>query len=109
MRQSMSARANPYHNAWTESMIGTLKAEMVQEGIFENAGEARTELFAYLDSYYNTKRKHSSLGYQTPVQFEEGVMNQISEEGERSDVGGRGGRAPRCLPLTPENTNRNLN
>lgn len=68
--QSMSARANPYHNAWTESMIGTLKAEMVRDGIFESEKDARTELFAYLDSYYNTKRKHSSLDYQTPTEFE---------------------------------------
>ena len=46
MLQSMSARANPYDNAWTESMIGTLKAEMVREGVFEDEEEARTELFA---------------------------------------------------------------
>ena len=51
-------------------MIGTLKAEMVQGGVFANEEDTRTELFAYLDSYYNTKRKHSSLGYQTPVEFE---------------------------------------
>lgn len=70
MLQSMSARANPYHNAWTESMIGTLKAEMLQQGTFASEEDARTELFAYLDGYYNTKRKHSSLGYQTPKQFE---------------------------------------
>ena len=70
MLQSMSARANPYHNAWTESMIGTLKAEMLQQGTFASEEDARTELFAYLDGYYNTKRKHSSLGYQTPNQFE---------------------------------------
>ena len=70
MLQSMSARANPYHNAWTESMIGTLKSEMLQQGTFASEEDARTELFAYLDGYYNTKRKHSSLGYQTPKQFE---------------------------------------
>lgn len=70
MRQSMSARANPYHNAWTESFMGTLKAEMLQDGCFINARDARTEIFAYIDSYYNTQRKHSSLGYQTPAQFE---------------------------------------
>ncbi len=82
MRQSMSARADPYDNAWTESMIGTLKMEMVQGGKFENEGGARMELIAYLDSYYNTKRKHSSLGYQTPQQFEESATIQIPEEGE---------------------------
>jgi putative transposase len=70
MIQSMSARANPYHNAWTESMIGTLKAEMLQDGCFQNEEDARTELFAYIESYYNTQRKHSSLGYKTPAEFE---------------------------------------
>ena len=41
----MSARANPYDNAWTESFIGTLKNEMLQDGCFESADDARTELF----------------------------------------------------------------
>ena len=70
LRQSMSARANPYDNAWTESFIGTLKHEMLQGGCFENAADARTEIFEYIEGYYNTHRKHSSLGYQTPSQFE---------------------------------------
>jgi putative transposase len=70
LRQSMSARANPYDNAWTESFIGTLKHEMLQGGCFQNAADARTEIFEYIEGYYNTHRKHSSIGYQTPVQFE---------------------------------------
>ena len=70
MRQSMSARANPYHNAWTESFIGTLKTEMLQDGSFINDADARIEIFAYIESYYNTHRKHSSLGYKTPAAFE---------------------------------------
>ena len=70
LRQSMSARANPYQNAWTESFIGTLKHEMLQGGCFENASDARIEIFEYIDGYYNTHRKHSSLGYNTPNQFE---------------------------------------
>lgn len=76
MRQSMSARANPYHNAWTESFMGTLKAEMLQDGCFINALDAQTEVFAYIDSYYNTRRKHSALGYQTPAQFEAQILTQ---------------------------------
>lgn len=68
--QSMSARANPYHNAWSESFIGTLKSEMLQGGCFQNADDARTEIFEYIEGYYNTQRKHSSLGYKTPNQFE---------------------------------------
>jgi putative transposase len=72
LRQSMSARANPYHNAWTESFMGTLKKEMLQGGCFINAADARTEIFAYIEAYYNTRRRHSSLAYLTPVQFEAG-------------------------------------
>lgn len=70
IKQSMSARANPYQNAWTESFIGTLKKEMLQGGCFQNSSDAHTEIFAYIESYYNTHRKHSSLGYKSPAQFE---------------------------------------
>lgn len=50
--------------------MGTLKAEMLQNGRFINAADARSELFAYIDSYYNTQRLHSSLSYQSPASFE---------------------------------------
>ena len=70
MRQSMSARANPYHNAWTESFMGTLKTEMIQDRCFTDQKHARQELFTYIESYYNTLRKHSALGYLTPANFE---------------------------------------
>ena len=68
--QSMSARANPYHNAWTESFMGTLKNEMLQGGTFASEADARIEIFDFIESYYNHHRKHSSLSYQTPAQFE---------------------------------------
>lgn len=70
MLQSMSAPANPYHNAWTESFIGTLKLELESSRQFESEKQARSEIFQYIDCYYNTRRKHSSLGYQSPSQFE---------------------------------------
>lgn len=70
LRQSMSARANPYHNAWTESFMGTLKAEMIQDRSFLDQKHARQELFTYIESYYNTQRKHSALGYLSPATFE---------------------------------------
>ena len=68
--QSMSARANPYHNAWTESFIGTLKTEMLRDGCFENERDATIEIFEYIEMYYHNQRKHSSLDYKTPAQFE---------------------------------------
>jgi len=70
MSQSMSARANPYHNAWTESFMGTLKNEMLQGGEFADEKDAQTEIFDFVESYYNHHRKHSSLGYMTPSEFE---------------------------------------
>lgn len=70
IEQSMSERANPYHNAWTESFMGTLKNEMLQGGQFITENDARLEIFDFIESYYNQHRKHSSLSYQTPAQFE---------------------------------------
>jgi transposase InsO family protein len=70
MKQSMSRRANPYDNAWSESVIGTLKNELLQGGRFHDEHDARIELFSYIDGYYNTRRKHSSINYLSPVQFE---------------------------------------
>jgi len=75
MRQSMSAKANPYDNAWTESFMGTLKREMLQGGCFEDATDAKLELFEYIDGYYNNQRKHSAIGYLTPNQFEAQLIN----------------------------------
>jgi putative transposase len=68
--QSMSGRANPYDNATMESFMGTLKTELIQDGSFINEEDARIEIFDYIESYYNTKRRHSSISYQTPTQFE---------------------------------------
>lgn len=70
LRQSMSARANPYDNACTESFMGTLKREMLQGGSFLDAEDAKLELFEYIESYYHHQRIHSAPGYLTPNQFE---------------------------------------
>lgn len=73
IRQSMSARANPYDNAWTESFIGTLKRELIGDGCFEDIADARAAIFDYIEAYYNTQRKHSSLGYKTPNEYEKNI------------------------------------
>jgi transposase InsO family protein len=69
IRQSMSGRANPYDNATMESFMGTFKAELVQDGSFIEERDAQIEISEYIDYYYNTKRKHSSIGYKNPNQF----------------------------------------
>ncbi|MDA7535242.1 IS3 family transposase [Verrucomicrobia bacterium] len=50
--------------------MGTLKKELFQRGVFESHEDTSIALFEYIEGYYNTQRKHSSIGYQSPVQFE---------------------------------------
>jgi transposase InsO family protein len=68
MRQSMSRAGDCYDNAFMESCFGTLKTEMSMTE-YRSMAAARQELTEYI-SYYNTQRRHSSLGYLTPVEFE---------------------------------------
>ncbi len=71
MLQSMSRADNPYDNAFMESCFSRLKAELLQDGIFETLEDARTEIFEYIEMYYNTIRLHSSLNYKSPAQYEQ--------------------------------------
>jgi len=68
MRQSMSRAANCYDNAFLESCFGTIKTELEMTE-YEHCRQARSEIASYL-AYYNHDRRHSSLGYLTPAQFE---------------------------------------
>lgn len=70
MRQSMSGRGNCYDNAQAESFLSRLKTELVEDGLFETVEQTRSETFSYIDGYYNRIRKHSSLGYKSPLEFE---------------------------------------
>lgn len=70
LQQSMSRADNPYDNAFMESCFSRFKTELVQDGAFENLQDAYTEIFEYIEMYYNTKRRHSSLNYECPNNFE---------------------------------------
>ena len=69
-RQSMSRRANCYDNAQAESFFSRYKAELLEGGAFADVVQARSETFSYIEGYYNRERRHSSLGYKTPDEFE---------------------------------------
>jgi transposase InsO family protein len=69
-RQSMSAKGNCYDNAQAESFFSRFKAELVEDGIFESVEQARSEIFSYIEGYYNRIRRHSGLGYLSPMEFE---------------------------------------
>jgi len=70
MVQSMSRPANPYDNASCESFIKTLKREEIYAGKYRDLEDLRSHLEEFIDGYYNRKRLHSALGYQTPEEYE---------------------------------------
>lgn len=70
LRQSMSGKGNCYDNAQAESFFSRFKAELVENGVFEDFDQARSEIFSYIEGYYNLRRLHSSLGYKSPIEFE---------------------------------------
>jgi len=67
---SMSRRGNCWDNAVAESFFGTLKAELMQERDFATRIEAIAAITEYVENFYNPRRRHSSLGYVSPLMFE---------------------------------------
>ena len=67
---SMSRRGNCYDNAAMEAFWSTLKREAMAQSISWSKDRVRRELFEYIEAFYNRSRLHSSLGYQSPVDFE---------------------------------------
>ncbi len=67
---SMSRTGNVYDNSVMESFFATLKTELVHRRQYQTRVEARTDIFAYIEGFYNRRRRHSSLGYLSPEQFE---------------------------------------
>lgn len=73
-QQSMSRRGNCYDNAMMESFWATLKTECFGDFIPATRAEAKSMIFRYIEVFYNRQRKHSSLGYLSPLQFEDQAM-----------------------------------
>ena len=67
---SMSRRGNCWDNAPVESFFSTLKRELVHHRRYQTRAEARADIFEYIEVWYNRRRRHSSLGYQSPAQYE---------------------------------------
>ena len=73
-RQSMSAKGNCYDNAPMESFFHTLKVEMVYRTTFMTKDAARQAIFEWIEVFYNRERIHSSIGFKTPIAYEEALM-----------------------------------
>jgi putative transposase len=69
-RASMSRKADCYDNAPMESFFHTLKTELVHHRQYATREEAKRDIFAYIEGFYNRTRRHSAIGYISPIEME---------------------------------------
>jgi putative transposase len=70
IKQSMSRKGNCWDNAVAESFFATLKKELVRNHVFPTPEAARSDVFDYIEAFYNRHRAHSLLGYESPTSVE---------------------------------------
>lgn len=80
MVASMSRRGNCYDNAPMESFWASLKKEQVHHQQYKTRAEARADIFDYIESFYNTIRRHSALGNVSPIEFNNAFMAQTKKQ-----------------------------
>ena len=71
IRASMNGAGSWYDNAPMESFFGTLKSELVHHCVYHTRDEARADVFYYIESFYNRRRRHSALDYLSPEVYEQ--------------------------------------
>ena len=71
---SMSRSGNVWDNAAMESFFSSLKTERTARKVYRTRDDARADVFDYIERFYNPRRRHSTLGYMSPVEFEEKAM-----------------------------------
>lgn len=76
---SMSRRANCWDNAVAESFFGTIKMEFIHRMTFADHAEAKTAISEWIEVFYNRQRIHSTIGFLSPVQFEEDYWLSLSQ------------------------------
>ncbi len=74
MLPSMSGKGNCYDNSMVETVFKTIKAELIWRTVFQSRNDAIKAIGEYIDGFYNPVRRHSALGYKSPIQFE--TMNR---------------------------------
>ena len=74
MIPSMSGKGNCYDNAMVETVFKTIKSELVWRTSFQSRRQAEIAIGQYIDGFYNPRRRHSALGYKSPIAFEAGMV-----------------------------------
>ncbi len=70
---SMNGKGNCYDNSAVEAFFKTIKAELIWRGSWQTRREAQLAIFQYINGFYNPRRRHSALGWKSPVAFERKV------------------------------------
>jgi transposase InsO family protein len=78
MVASMSAKGDCYDNAVAESFFSTLEFELLMKHDWHSKEEARRGIFRYIETWYNRKRRHSTLGYVSPAEYEQQLQEQAA-------------------------------
>ncbi len=76
----MSRKGDCYDNAVAESFLSTLECELVMRHDWHTKAEARRAIFRYIETWYNPKRRHSTLGYLSPAAYEEQLQKELLQE-----------------------------
>ncbi len=76
---SMGSRGDAFDNAAAESFISTIKEELIKRTSWKSREQARLAVFRYIEAFYNPLRRHSALGYKSPVEYEK-IMSKKEEE-----------------------------
>jgi putative transposase len=74
MEASMSRRGDCWDNAVAESFFATLELELIAQHTWATRTEARRAIFRYIETWYNSQRRHSTLGYRSPINYEREVL-----------------------------------
>jgi transposase InsO family protein len=77
VRLSLGRRGQCWDNAVAESFFATIKTELLHRRPWPNRAAARQAIFEYVEGWYNTRRRHSSLGYVSPAAYEAGVISPL--------------------------------
>ena len=80
MRPSMGSVGDAYDNAMAESFFSTLECELLARRRFRSQAEARMAVFSYVEGFYYPLRRHSALGYRSPVVYEQETASELPIE-----------------------------
>ncbi len=73
--QSMGSKGDCFDNAIAESFFATLKKELIHGRSWPTKAEMRTEIFEYVEVFFNRRRRHSTLGMLSPADYEDGTLS----------------------------------